>query len=50
MLKRKDKKVFIIPLREKIGNYDTFAFAIASFLIIPLREKIGNYDLIFFTG
>ena len=36
--------ILIIPLREKIGNYD-FSFAIVSgVLIIPLREKIGNYD------
>ncbi len=44
MLKRKDKKVFIIPLREKIGNYDQNGGSIMLVMIIPLREKIGNYD------
>ena len=35
----------IIPLREKIGNYDIVVVAIFGGNIIPLREKIGNYDL-----
>ena len=36
----------IIPLREKIGNYDARTVFIFLSSIIPLREKIGNYDLI----
>ena len=39
--------VRIIPLREKIGNYDVIFSGIDEPVIIPLREKIGNYD--FFT-
>ena len=38
------EKELIIPLREKIGNYDLIFLMLPSFLIIPLREKIGNYD------
>ena len=34
----------IIPLREKIGNYDSRVYLDSGYLIIPLREKIGNYD------
>ena len=34
----------IIPLREKIGNYDAAARRPDVATIIPLREKIGNYD------
>ena len=34
----------IIPLREKIGNYDHISTFSISRIIIPLREKIGNYD------
>ena len=34
----------IIPLREKIGNYDLLAWPFKAFRIIPLREKNGNYD------
>ena len=34
----------IIPLREKIGNYDNATNANVKYFIIPLREKIGNYD------
>ena len=34
----------IIPLREKIGNYDSCNSLEMVFTIIPLREKIGNYD------
>ncbi len=34
----------IIPLREKIGNYDGLSRLVGIFKIIPLREKIGNYD------
>ena len=36
---------FIIPLREKIGNYDTVPSDTKGYFIIPLREKIGNYDV-----
>ena len=36
---------FIIPLREKIGNYDQQQNALFRHIIIPLREKIGNYDI-----
>ena len=36
----------IIPLREKIGNYDSCNSLEMVFTIIPLREKIGNYDYI----
>ena len=35
---------FIIPLREKIGNYDSLCNRNRYIRIIPLREKIGNYD------
>ena len=35
---------FIIPLREKIGNYDRISLKMSELIIIPLREKIGNYD------
>ena len=35
---------WIIPLREKIGNYDNLHSPVADTVIIPLREKIGNYD------
>ena len=35
----------IIPLREKIGNYDSCNSLEMVFTIIPLREKIGNYDI-----
>ena len=35
----------IIPLREKIGNYDLVSMMLSCAVIIPLREKIGNYDL-----
>ena len=34
----------IIPLREKIGNYDVKEEMESVAAIIPLREKIGNYD------
>ena len=34
----------IIPLREKIGNYDVLKRPLLINIIIPLREKIGNYD------
>ena len=34
----------IIPLREKIGNYDPSGRYSMISPIIPLREKIGNYD------
>ena len=34
----------IIPLREKIGNYDSMVLMSSFAGIIPLREKIGNYD------
>ena len=34
----------IIPLREKIGNYDIIIVKCLNIFIIPLREKIGNYD------
>ena len=34
----------IIPLREKIGNYDGVTSRSVKPTIIPLREKIGNYD------
>ena len=34
----------IIPLREKIGNYDLKLVLLLLIMIIPLREKIGNYD------
>ena len=34
----------IIPLREKIGNYDEIGVLHSNRDIIPLREKIGNYD------
>ena len=34
----------IIPLREKIGNYDKGIMWSSTVAIIPLREKIGNYD------
>ena len=34
----------IIPLREKIGNYDMNRHMFMPEIIIPLREKIGNYD------
>ena len=34
----------IIPLREKIGNYDGVGLIKRLVRIIPLREKIGNYD------
>ena len=37
----------IIPLREKIGNYDDSVLVKQERLIIPLREKIGNYDGLF---
>ena len=36
----------IIPLREKIGNYDPSARRSPTMQIIPLREKIGNYDCV----
>ena len=35
----------IIPLREKIGNYDRSLRQSRRHPIIPLREKIGNYDM-----
>ena len=37
----------IIPLREKIGNYDLSKLVLSKTSIIPLREKIGNYDGLF---
>ena len=37
--------MIIIPLREKIGNYDDETELPLEKVIIPLREKIGNYDL-----
>ena len=37
----------IIPLREKIGNYDLLAWPFKALGIIPLREKIGNYDSLY---
>ena len=39
-----DDEALIIPLREKIGNYDSWSFMPSEWFIIPLREKIGNYD------
>ena len=36
--------MLIIPLREKIGNYDRIPNPHGFRRIIPLREKIGNYD------
>ena len=36
----------IIPLREKIGNYDLSVHILHGLPIIPLREKIGNYDFL----
>ena len=36
--------MMIIPLREKIGNYDYHTITNGPISIIPLREKIGNYD------
>ena len=36
--------LLIIPLREKIGNYDRESARDVCLGIIPLREKIGNYD------
>ena len=41
-----DWQVEIIPLREKIGNYDPKFIAFCTAAIIPLREKIGNYDFL----
>ena len=34
----------VIPLREKMGNYDNNIPTIAFNWVIPLREKMGNYD------
>ena len=39
-----ERHTIIIPLREKIGNYDRYQLQLAESRIIPLREKIGNYD------
>ena len=39
----------IIPLREKIGNYDAGDSTAQALEIIPLREKIGNYDTVAFA-
>lgn len=33
----------IIPLRERIGNYDIFHDPWNTLRIIPLRERIGKY-------
>ena len=35
----------IIPLREMLGNYNTYSYHIRKRLIIPLREMLGNYNL-----
>ena len=42
--------MIIIPLREKIGNYDPVSVLCRLNLIIPLREKIGNYDRVYIAG
>ena len=38
--------VAVIPLREKMGNYDGLHPDAAADEVIPLREKMGNYDTI----
>ena len=34
----------VIPLREKMGNYDCWLLGVSGYPVIPLREKMGNYD------
>ena len=34
----------VIPLREKMGNYDVPKGCCVSLAVIPLREKMGNND------
>ena len=36
--------VAVIPLREKMGNYDMSQEQFNQLAVIPLREKMGNYD------
>ena len=36
--------VAVIPLREKMGNYDAVSVIIRAADVIPLREKMGNND------
>ena len=36
--------VTVIPLREKMGNYDLLLPSEELLRVIPLREKMGNYD------
>ena len=39
--------VAVIPLREKMGNYDRCCISGCPAVVIPLREKMGNYDYMF---
>lgn len=34
----------VIPLREKMGNYDVSWLLAWLLFVIPLREKMGNND------
>ena len=38
--------MFIIPLREIIGNYNFVPLLLRVEEIIPLREIIGNYNVV----
>ena len=37
--------MYIIPLREMLGNYNRIFSYTDFILIIPLREMLGNYNL-----